>query len=63
MKHKLFKDDKFTDAAHTLSMETRSVLRPIYERLVQDGYSVREVAHVMEWVVKDLEMDAVLAKQ
>lgn len=60
MKNNLFNDDNYTAAAEELHEETRAALQPIFERLAREGYSIREVAAVMSWAVRDIETEQVL---
>jgi hypothetical protein len=53
---------RYTDEAISLSNRASILLRPLIEEFIEKGYSPREIAHVIEGAVVELELDAVLDK-
>jgi hypothetical protein len=43
--------------AQSLDLETEKVLRPIIEKWMENGYSLREISHVMAKSVHGLECE------
>jgi hypothetical protein len=54
------KNDRYTYDASALSFDTNFVLKNIFKKYVNLGYSPREIAHIMITDVHDLELDAIL---
>jgi len=64
MNNSLFlNDDGYTAQAEEINNETYAVCNPIFIRMVSKGYSAREIAHIMEWAIKDIELNIVLDKR
>jgi hypothetical protein len=57
----IFRDDeRYSDVANTLDEETHALLKPLFQRYVSEGYSPRQISHLMHLTVLDLETTSVL---
>jgi hypothetical protein len=60
-KPSLFDDDnRYTPDATELDSLTHHALEDIFTQFVKKGYSPREIAHIMQLSIFDLELDKVL---
>lgn len=57
------KDYRYTEKALEISHKTEQALKELFKKYVQEEYSPREIAHVMQMCVTDFELDAVLSKK
>lgn len=53
----------WSDHANELAQESRDVLQPLVAKWTSMGYSIRDIAHIINWSVNDLEVDHVIDKQ
>jgi hypothetical protein len=53
-------NERYTEAALALDKEAGSLLRPLMERYQGEGYSIREIAGIVQKAVFDLECEAIL---
>lgn len=53
---------RYTNTAANLDAEANSVIKPIFDRYVDIGYSPREISCILSNMVNDLECEAVLSK-
>ncbi len=53
-------DHRYTSDARELSEATIAALKHIFAKYVEQGYSPREIAHLMQADVADLEVSSVL---
>jgi hypothetical protein len=51
---------RYTPEADALSNETHLALQGIFDRYIAQGYSPREISHIMQADVWELELSAVL---
>lgn len=56
------KDFRYTKDAAEIDSYVNAALRVIFEEFVARGFSPRDIAHVMQAAVTDLELSAVLDK-
>lgn len=54
------KDNRYTDAALEMNEKGYQALRPIFQHYFNQGYSPREIGHILQGMVHDLELEAVL---
>lgn len=60
-KESLFNEDhRYTPDATTLDILTHQALKGIFMQFVEKGYSPREISHIMQLSMFDLELDLVL---
>lgn len=50
----------WTKQATELTDETLATIRPIFDKWCALGYSVRDIAHIINWAVNDAEIDYVM---
>jgi len=46
---------RYTNGGHDLDLEVGNALRPIMEKWAEEGYNMREIAHVIHLAVIDIE--------
>jgi hypothetical protein len=51
---------RYTPEGSSLDMATTRAVETIFNDYVKKGFSPREISHVMEAVVRDLELEAIL---
>lgn len=54
------KDFRYTATAYEINAYTNSALQVIFGEFVVQGFSPRDIAHVMHAAITDLEREAVL---
>lgn len=54
---------RYTDDGQQLDHKVNDVLRPIFDDFILKGYSPREIAHLLNGVVIQLELENVLDKE
>jgi hypothetical protein len=60
---RLFKDDdRYSPEATQLVDETHDMVKPLFEKWVQQGYSVRDISYIMQATISGIDGDQVLAK-
>lgn len=62
MKHLYDDNDRYTNSGLSLDAETTRAVRTTFNRYVSRGYSVREIAHVMQKSIRQLESEEILAR-
>lgn len=55
-------DDTWTNEALSLDDRTSSACKKIFADMVAEGFSIREISHVMQFSIVDLELCASLDK-
>ena len=63
MKSLYDKDCRYTNEACQFSNEIDKAIRTIFKQMVKDGFSPREISHLAQSVVMDLELDSVLGME
>jgi len=56
----LFIEDRYSSDGQFLDEKTFTVLKPIFKKWSEKGYSAREISHIMSWTVKDVELETIL---
>lgn len=60
-KQSLFNNDnRYTPDATSIDILTHQALKDIFTEFVEKGYSPREIAHIMQLSITDLELQKVL---
>lgn len=54
---------RYNEFGNQLHTEVTTALSPIFKFWTEQGYGVREIAHLASWAVNDLEVTAALAAQ
>jgi len=63
MEDTLFDDrNRYKPKAAELTREMDKLLRPIFDQYVVQGFSVREISHIMLLAVMDAENETILGK-
>lgn len=53
---RMFDDSgRYTNGGHDLDLEANNILRPLMEKWAEEGYNMRDIAHVIHLTVTDLE--------
>ncbi len=64
MKKSLFdNNDKYNRDAFLIETLIETSIRSAFKRFLDDGYSVREIAHVMHLTITDVELESILLKE
>lgn len=64
MSKSLFKDDlTYTEAAETLSTRVHNALEPLFDRLIEAGYSPREILSIVVESAHNLSTSKILPKK
>jgi len=53
-------DDLYTDEAFALNESVVIALTPIVKEAIRNGFSIREIIHVLHLAVTDIELDVIL---
>lgn len=53
-------DDRYTDEALALNNSVVSILMPIVQEVLRNGFSIREIIHALHLAVTDIELDVIL---
>jgi hypothetical protein len=53
--------DCYTSDALELSGAAFAALKPLADRFILEGYSMREISHVLQGAVYDLELETILS--
>jgi hypothetical protein len=56
-------DDRYRAAALALDHAVLDVLRPIFQDYIDRGHSIREIAHLMQLAVTELETTNILTQR
>jgi hypothetical protein len=62
MKSLFDENDRWTPEANRLTMEVRHLLEPLFKQWAKDGYSVREISHIIGVEVGMIECSTILDK-
>lgn len=62
MKSLYDKNWRYTKDGDSLDRVTNNVLAPIFREWVEQGYSPREISHLMQQIVTDIECETILSK-
>ena len=58
----LYEDDgSWSDESRRLAIKAEQLLEPLFRDYVEDGYSFRDISHVIASAVTDLELKAAAA--
>lgn len=60
MKNIYDENDRYTLEANRLDEEVRALILPLFERYVREGWSVRQISHLMQGTIYELELRAML---
>lgn len=60
MKSIYSEDDRYTPECNQLDIEVHDALKPVFDRWVALGYSIRQVSHLIQGAAYELELMAML---
>ncbi|RKX63746.1 MAG: hypothetical protein DRP42_07280 [Tenericutes bacterium] len=60
MKQLYGKKGEYTQEARDLHKEADDLIRPLFDKCVADGYSPRDVSHLIKAAIGDIELETVL---
>lgn len=63
MKSVYDENDRYGVDANRLDQATHQLLKPLFEEWVKNGFSVRQISHVMQGSVIDLELTHMLDQE
>ena len=53
-------DDRYTEVAQALDKDVHAMLKPLFENFIKEGYSARDVSHVIKAAIGDIELETIL---
>lgn len=54
------KNGRWNDKAICVLGEFDSLVKPFFAKLVGEGYSPREISHLLDWGLKDIELSSII---
>lgn len=56
-------DERWTEKANRLHDKHHSYIKKVFEEAINDGLKLREVSYVLQWIVRDVELEALIGSR
>jgi len=61
MSKELFdENERYKEGASLIDIEVYNLLLPVFERLIKEGYKIRQIEYIMRASVLDISLDEIL---